>query len=77
MSGPVWEWDGNLEAPTVSPSILVRWTHAETGEHRCHSFLRGGRWEFLGDCTHELVGQTVEMKPLPDWLVAEARAADA
>jgi hypothetical protein len=30
----------------------------------CHSFVTDGRIQFLGDCTHELAGQTVE---LPDW----------
>lgn len=29
----------------------------------CHSFVTDGNIEFLGDCTHELAGQTV---PLPD-----------
>ena len=29
----------------------------------CHSFVRNGRIEFLGDCTHRLKGQTV---PLPE-----------
>jgi hypothetical protein len=71
--GDYWTWDGNLKAPTFSPSMLVRWTAAATDtepavEHRCHSFLRAGRWEFLADCTHALAGQTVDMVPLPDWL---------
>lgn len=30
----------------------------------CHSFVTDGRIQFLGDCTHELAGQTVD---LPDW----------
>ncbi|MBW4089893.1 MAG: ammonia monooxygenase [Proteobacteria bacterium] len=30
---------------------------------RCHSFVRAGVIEFLGDCTHALAGQKV---PLPD-----------
>lgn len=30
---------------------------------RCHSFVRNGYIEFLGDCSHKLRGQTVE---LPD-----------
>lgn len=30
----------------------------------CHSFVTDGRIQFLGDCTHELAGQTVE---IPDW----------
>ena len=35
----------------------------------CHSFIRNGHWEFLGDCAHSLAGQTVPMVPVPDWLV--------
>jgi hypothetical protein len=31
---------------------------------RCHTFVRGGMIEFLGDCTHALAGQTV---PIPQW----------
>jgi hypothetical protein len=34
----------------------------------CHSFLKNGVWEFLGDCAHPLAGQNVPMMPLPDWL---------
>ena len=30
----------------------------------CHSFVRNGRIEFLGDCTHGLAGKTVD---LPKW----------
>lgn len=30
----------------------------------CHSFITEGAIQFLGDCTHALVGQTV---PLPEW----------
>jgi hypothetical protein len=32
----------------------------------CHSFVTDGRIQFLGDCTHELAGQTVD---LPAWPV--------
>lgn len=34
---------------------------------RCHSFVTDGQIQFLGDCTHALVGQTV---PLPDFVGA-------
>jgi len=27
----------------------------------CHSFVTDGKIQFLGDCTHELVGQTVDL----------------
>lgn len=33
-------------------------------QSRCHTFIRAGKIEFLGDCTHALAGQTVA---LPDW----------
>jgi hypothetical protein len=32
---------------------------------RCHSFVRNGRIEFLGDCTHALASQTVDLPDLP------------
>lgn len=35
----------------------------------CHSFIRNGMWEFLGDCAHKLASQTVPMVPVPDWLM--------
>lgn len=119
---PTWTWDGNLEAPTFSPSLLCHSAvHLCEGEHpqvvcpdrdacsqtdhaighvvdgvltwrfpdgipenagpevyghgqphtrdpawgNCHSFLKAGRWEFLGDSAHALAGQTVDMVPLP------------
>jgi hypothetical protein len=62
-SAPVWGWDGNIERPTFTPSLLCE------GEIRCHSFIVAGQWQFLGDCEHPLAGQTVDMVPLPDWCV--------
>lgn len=61
VQGPrAWQWDGNVEAPTFSPSLLVR-----GGERVCHSHVRAGRFEFLSDCTHALAGQTVPIAPWP------------
>ena len=64
-----WSWDGNVDAPTISPSILVTYDGADAGQNdappsRCHSFVRDGQIEFCSDSTHALSGQTV---PLPDW----------
>lgn len=36
----------------------------ESADTSCHSFVTDGRIQFLGDCTHELSGETVD---LPDW----------
>lgn len=35
----------------------------------CHSFIKNGVWEFLGDSAHDLKGKHVPMEPLPDWAV--------
>jgi uncharacterized protein DUF6527 len=78
-----WTWNGDLERPTFSPSILMKacyWEPPVTPENLadwkrepweqypvdriCHSFVTDGRIQFLGDCTHELAGQTVD---LPEW----------
>jgi hypothetical protein len=38
---PAWEWDGNREAPTLSPSILV---HGGKGQpDQWHGWLRAGK----------------------------------
>ena len=69
VGGGRWSWDGDVDAPTISPSILVTYQGKDAGQDdappaRCHSFMRAGRIEFLSDSTHALAGQTV---PLPDW----------
>ena len=62
-----WEYDGNAYSPTFSPSIRVTTHDGQV----CHSFLRAGVWQFLGDCTHALAGQSVPVVPVPDWLIKE------
>lgn len=61
-----WSFNGDLSSPTFSPSILSRMPVAGTQGFVCHSFIRDGRIEFLGDCTHALAGQTVELPDLDD-----------
>ncbi len=53
---PNWSFDGNLESPTFTPSLFYP-------DRVCHLFLTAGKLHFLGDCTHKLAGQTVD---LPD-----------
>lgn len=64
---PSWDWDRNIEKPTLSPSILT----GKGTENICHSFLRKGVFQFLNDSTHSLAGQFVEMPDLPDWITNE------
>lgn len=68
---PQWNWDGNIEEPTLSPSILTHHDDAR-GKFVCHSFIKAGMIEFLGDCTHALAGQTVPLPDLPDWTIRSA-----
>lgn len=67
--GPNWAWNGSLEKPTFTPSVLVTYNGADAGVDGappavCHSFVTDGRIQYLGDCTHSLAGQTVD---LPEW----------
>jgi hypothetical protein len=66
-----WTMSGTPEAPTFNPSVLTtaNFGPEDGGQFRCHSWVRGGKIQFLGDCTHELKGQTVDMPDLPDWLL--------
>lgn len=77
---PCWTWNGDVDKPTFTPSILVTGVEAMTDDEHatwmrggalpaprpmvCHSFVADGRIQFLGDCTHKLANQTVD---LPDW----------
>lgn len=72
-SDRAWGWNGSHERPTITPSVLCWLEHrADEDEEerkyvdsrRCHSFVRDGRIEFLGDCGHKLAGQTVDLPEL-------------
>ena len=78
--GDSWQFDGNEESPTFSPSVLTWGPRPNTEEElsayfdqgvplpnverRCHSFIRAGQIEFLSDCSHGFAGSTL---PLPEW----------
>lgn len=51
-----WQWNGDTETPTLSPSIRTR-----DGANTCHCYVKAGCAEFCADSTHELAGQTVEL----------------
>lgn len=61
---PRWDFNGDMEGPTFSPSYLVQWDAGHPPvHHQCHSFVRDGQIQFLSDCTHALAGQTVPLEP--------------
>lgn len=80
VKSPSWDFDGNLELPTLSPSILTRsefrFSRGETEPFVCHSFLKAGVFEFLGDCTHRYANQRVPIPDLPEWFVRDTTKVD-
>ena len=60
---PRWTWNGSLEAPTFSPSLLC---NPDSPSLRCHSFVTDGKIQFLDDCFHALAGQTVELSEVDE-----------
>lgn len=56
---PAWNFNGNFEVPTFTPSLLYP-------DRVCHLFLTNGQIQFLGDCSHELAGQTVGMQEITE-----------
>lgn len=64
-----WTWNGAIDSPTFTPSVLVTYDGSDAGQAKsppavCHSFVTDGQMQFLDDCTHALAGQTV---PIPPW----------
>jgi hypothetical protein len=59
-----WIWNGDLERPTFTPSVLVKYGVVAGVAKACHSFVTDGRIQFLADSFHTLAGQTVD---LPEW----------
>lgn len=56
-----WQYNGNMDAPTFRPSILARYYNGEKVHAICHSFVTDGKIQFLGDCTHHLKNQIVDL----------------
>ncbi len=67
VHGPdhTWGFNGDIERPTFTPSILC---NANFPESRCHSYVTDGKIRFLDDCHHALKGQTVDLPDVPGWV---------
>lgn len=70
-SGPKWDFNGDVNNPTFSPSLLcstsIPRNEAEKSNPvwytQCHLFITNGQILYCTDCPHELAGQTI---PIPD-----------
>lgn len=73
--GATWSWDGNMEAPTLGPSVLSK--SGPNGATSCHHFVKGGKIEYCGDTppnveTGEVfAGRTVDLPELPEYMHKE------
>lgn len=68
FSDKAHEFDGNLDCPTISPSVLCTgYAHSKDPAFpygkpiKCHSFVKNGMIQYLSDCEHPLAGQTIEL----------------
>lgn len=60
---PRWTFNGDMNKPTVRPSLLMTWTYGEDNKpFRCHLFVTDGKIQYLSDCLHEFAGKTVDMQ---------------
>lgn len=74
--GLSWTFNGNMEAPTFSPSLKMTGTQPITDEehatimaggkitprpHCCHLHMIDGKIHYCGDCTHAMAGKVVDM----------------
>lgn len=54
-----WQFNFDLEKPTVTPSLLV--TGGEKNLH-CHSYITLGKIQFLSDSKHAFAGKIVDLE---------------
>lgn len=54
---PVWSFNGLLDNPTFSPSLLNTYPSG----NKCHLFVTNGQIEYCQDSFHHLKGRTVQM----------------
>lgn len=58
-----WKFNGDVEKPTFSPSLLVH-ANQNASRPRCHSHVADGKIAYCADSEHAMKGQTVD---LPDF----------
>ncbi len=65
-----WTWNGDLDKPTLKPSIKTEGMIGENSCHEdggpsrkciCHTWVTDGKAFYHDDTTHELKGQTVDL----------------
>lgn len=74
---PTWQFDGNIESPTLTPDVRVTLGVPKNPEDPqtelfnavCHSQISSGKIKFAKDCTaHSMANKIMPLPPLPDWV---------
>ena len=68
-NGPTatWDFNGDLENPTFTPSLLNTCDdHPDPKQRRCHLNVTAGMIQFHGDCAHDLAGRLVDLDTRPE-----------
>lgn len=58
---PNWTWNGDVDKPTLKPSVLTSGGKESPEMPRCHTWITDGKVRFLDDCTHKLASQTLDL----------------
>lgn len=62
LAGPGWKWNGDVERPSIHPSLKIAEAPGQPG---CHSTVQGGWIYFVAEgTTHGLAGQSAELPAL-------------
>jgi hypothetical protein len=58
-----WSWNGDTEKPTLRPGVLTAGHGHRSSDNnwRCHTWIKDGKAEFLGDFSREYVGHTLDL----------------
>jgi hypothetical protein len=59
-----WRFNGDLNEPTFTPSILTKIAPNGEWQTQCHSYVTDGQISFLSDSPHSLSCQTVELEDI-------------
>lgn len=60
-----WIWNGDLEKPTLQPSVRVTYYRGDQPDSQCHSQVTDGQIFFYPDTTrHQMAGQTMPLPPI-------------
>lgn len=63
--GHSWKFNGDVDKPTFNPSVRISgFDWKKKKDYECHFFIKEGKIQFCGDCSHDMSGKTVEMEEI-------------